>query len=86
MDTLGPINAAAPCAPDEHAVSDPDYWFSLIDEKEAGKFLDLSSRHMQGLRYRGDGPLFMRLGTRCIRYTRTHLKKYADKHLGIESI
>ena len=86
MDARGPVDDAATLSPETDAVFNSDYWFSLIDEKEAGKFLDLSSRHMQGLRYRGDGPLFMRLGTRCIRYTRTHLKKYADKHLGIESI
>jgi len=58
-----------------------DYWHSLINENEAGTFLNLTPGTMQIMRQRGDGPLFIRLSARCIRYTRTHLKKYADEHL-----
>ncbi len=58
-----------------------DYWHSLINENEAGAFLNLTPGTMQIMRQRGDGPLFIRLSARCIRYTRAHLKKYADEHL-----
>ena len=81
MDTRGPVDDAATQPPETDAVSNPDYWFSLIDEKEAGKFLDFSSRHMQGLRYRGGGPRFLRLSARCVRYRRWDLWKWAGEHL-----
>ena len=81
MDTLGPMGDTAPQPPERDSVSNPDYWFSLIDEKEAGKFLDFSSRHMQGLRYRGGGPRFLRLSARCVRYRRWDLWEWAGEHL-----
>ena len=81
MVTLGPMGDTAPQPPERDAVSNPDYWYSLIDEKEAGKFLRFSSRHMQGLRYRGGGPRFIRLSARCVRYRRWDLWKWAGEHL-----
>ncbi len=59
----------------------PDFWFPLIDEKEAAEFLDLTPRSMQAMRQRGGGPKFIRLSSRCIRYTRTLLKSWADARL-----
>ncbi len=60
--------------------SDPghDYWNALVDEKAAAEFLGLTTRSMQAMRQRGDGPRFIRMSSRCIRYTRTRLKAYAD--------
>ncbi len=81
MDTRGPVDDAATQPPETDAVSNSDYWYSLIDEKEAGKFLHFSSRHMQGLRYRGGGPRFLRLSARCVRYRRWDLWKWAGEHL-----
>ncbi len=67
-------------ASEEAAASgqDPDYWHSLINEDEAADFLDLTNRTMQAMRQRGDGPRFIRISSRCIRYTRALLKSYAD--------
>ena len=54
-----------------------DYWDALINETEAAAFLGLEPRTMQGYRYRGDGPEYVALSKRCIRYTRRWLRDYA---------
>ncbi len=56
--------------------TDPDYWHSLIDEKVAADFLDVTPRYMQAMRQRGDGPRFIRLSPRCIKYTRGWLRAH----------
>ena len=63
--------------------SDPghDYWNALVDEKAAASFLDMTPRSMQAMRQRGDGPQFIRISSRCIRYTRALLKSYADARM-----
>ncbi len=63
--------------------SDPghDYWNALVDEKVAAEFLKVTPRSMQAMRQRGGGPRFIRLSSRCIRYTRTLLKTYAAARL-----
>ena len=55
-----------------------DYWQSLINEKEAGRFLKLTDRTMQSYRHRGGGPRYIRLSSRCLRYRRIDLKAWAD--------
>ncbi len=61
--------------------SDPDYWNALINENLAAEFLGLTVRSMQSWRQRGGGPKFIRLSSRCIRYTRTLLKAWADARM-----
>ena len=69
----------APSAPDVAAqAKHPDYWHALINEKEAGAFLNLTNRAMQNMRQRGDGPRFIRLSSRCIRYRRIDLQAWAE--------
>ena len=60
--------------------SDPghDYWNALVDEKVAAKFLNVTPRSMQAMRQRGGGPQFIRISSRCIRYTRALLKAHTD--------
>ncbi len=58
-----------------------DYWNALVDEKVAASFLDMTPRSMQAMRQRGDGPRFIRISSRCIRYTRALLKAYADARM-----
>ena len=55
-----------------------DYWNALVDEKVAAEFLRVTPRSMQAMRQRGDGPRFIRMSSRCIRYTRALLKSYTD--------
>ena len=60
---------------------DLDYWNSLIDEHAAAAFSGLTHRTMQLMRQRGDGPRFVRLSARCIRYRRVDLKAWAEARL-----
>ncbi len=55
-----------------------DYWHGLIPEKVAAAFLGLTIRWMQGMRQRGDGPPYIRISSRCVRYTRIRLREYAE--------
>ena len=57
---------------------DPDYWHSLIDEKVAAAFLGLEPRTMQSFRQRGNGPKFIKISSRCLRYRRADLKTWSD--------
>jgi hypothetical protein len=58
--------------------TDPGYWHSLIDEKVAAEFLDLTPRTTQAYRQRGGGPKYIVLSSRCIKYRRIDLKAWAD--------
>lgn len=58
--------------------TDPAFWFELIDEKEAAKYLNFSIRHMQGMRYRGGGPKFVRVSSRCVKYRRWDCRKWSE--------
>ncbi len=40
----------------------------LMDQKEAAKLLDLKPRTLEVWRYLGDGPPFVRVSARCVRY------------------
>ncbi len=62
-------------------INDPAFWHELIPETEASDFLDLTPRSMQAMRQRGGGPRFIRISARCVRYTRTLLKTWADSRL-----
>ena len=75
----------APCAPDtaERAerAEDADYWYSLITERLAGEFCHLTDRAMQKYRQTGDGPRFVRISSRCIRYRRIDLRAWTESRL-----
>ncbi len=58
---------------------DPAFWHSLIREAEAARFLDYSVRTMQGMRYRGGGPRYILMSSRCIRYRRSDLREWAEQ-------
>ena len=79
MARLAPF-AEVGAAPDGPQ-TDPDYWHALIDERAAGHFLGLVERTMQAHRQRGNGPRFIALSKRCIRYRRADLKAWADNHV-----
>ncbi|WP_416896324.1 MAG: helix-turn-helix transcriptional regulator [Minwuia sp.] len=58
---------------------DPDD--ELVNVAEAAIILDLSPSHLNKMRCRGDGPKFVRLGRRAIRYRRCDLRSYAEGRL-----
>ena len=80
MDANIPSLAAAQAIP-APPEADPEYWHSLIDERTAGHFLGLVERTMQAHRQRGNGPRFIALSRRCIRYRRADLKAWADERI-----
>lgn len=61
--------------------ADLAYWNALIDEKEAGDFLDLTARTMQAMRQRGGGPRYIAISSRCIRYRRIDLRAWSEARL-----
>ena len=81
-----PVTPAAPgadSAPEQNHLKKPDqaFWYELINEKPAAKFVDLKPRTLQGYRYRGRGPPFVRLSARCVKYRRIDLLRWAEAHL-----
>ncbi len=76
------VRAAAisgpPPAPQTEA---PSFWYELIGEKSAAKFVNLSVRSIQGYRYKGGGPNFVRLSARCVKYRRCDLRKWAEARM-----
>lgn len=59
----------------------PDFWHSLINEAEAARFLGLTVRCLQGWRYKGGGPKFVRISARCIRYRRRDCREFFEARL-----
>ena len=60
---------------------DAEYWHGLINEKVAGAFLGLTDRTMQGYRRKGGGPEFIRISSRCLRYTRFKCRVWYEARL-----
>ena len=61
--------------------ADSDYWQALINEGEAAEFINQSKRTIQGYRYRGGGPPYIRLSRRCVKYRRIDLRRWAEARL-----
>ncbi len=59
----------------------PDYWHTLINEKIAGDFLGLTDRAMQKMRQIGNGPSFIWISSRCLRYRRADLRAWAEARM-----
>lgn len=77
--STGPPPAVPAAEPDP--LRDHDYWYSLINEVEAGEFIGVGARAMQAWRHRGGGPRFVHISARCIRYRRADLRDWADAKL-----
>ena len=60
---------------------DPDYWHRLIDEKAAADFIGVTDRTMQAMRQRGDGPRYVVISSRCLRYTRFGLRSWSESRM-----
>lgn len=57
------------------------FWFELIDEGPAAKFLNQSKRTLQAWRQRGGGPKFVRLSPRAVKYRRVDLRAHSEERL-----
>ena len=81
---MKPTPMAVPAGSDNPPLppdTDPDYWYGLIPESAAADFRGVTERKMQKDRQTGDGPKFIRLSSRCIRYRRIDLKADAEARM-----
>ena len=60
---------------------DSAYWFALIGEKEMAEFMDVKERTLQKWRRTGDGPPFVRLSGKCVKYRRIEGRKLSESRL-----
>ena len=67
--------------PAEIPPRDPDYLDRLINENEAATFLGYSVRSLQGWRVRGDGPHFVSVSKRSVRYRRRDLIEWSESRI-----
>ncbi len=54
---------------------------TLLTERDAADFLGVTSRCLQAWRYRGGGPKFVRISSRCIRYRQSDLREWTEARL-----
>ena len=62
-----------------------DFWYSLITEADAARFLNLSVHTLRAYRSRGGGPSYVRISSRCIRYRRSGLRDWAEMRIRIST-
>lgn len=60
--------------PQPTAVQAPEPAAEYLNTKDAAKLLGISTKGLEGLRARGDGPKYIRIG-KAIRYRRSDLAK-----------
>lgn len=53
----------------------------LLTEAEAAERLGFTPRFLQNRRYRGDGPAFVRVSARAVRYRPEDLEEWAEDRL-----
>lgn len=53
----------------------------LVSEKEAAQFLGFTIRFLQARRVRGNGPRFVKISSRAIRYRVSDLKEWVEGKL-----
>ena len=51
---------------------------NLKDETEASQYLKVAVRTLRNWRWRGEGPQFVRLGKRCVRYRQGDLEAFLE--------
>lgn len=53
----------------------------LLDEREAADLIGLTPRFMQSRRSQGDGPPYVKISSRCIRYRPEDLRQWAAERI-----
>jgi predicted DNA-binding transcriptional regulator AlpA len=53
----------------------------LLTEAEAARSIGFTERFLQNRRHRGDGPPFVRVSARAVRYRPQDLEQWAEKRL-----
>ncbi len=62
-----------------------DYFNELLKEEDAADFLGVSVRTLQGWRFKGGGPKFIKISHRAIRYRRKDLIEWIDGKVRIST-
>lgn len=69
--------------PDQHnagqIVPDNSSNNRLLNEKEIAEQLNVTPSCLQAWRYRGDGPPFIKISSRCVRYQSIDLQVWIDQ-------
>ena len=81
MKATAPLPESAPGSP-ESLNLDPD---ALASEQLAAGFLGVTPRALQKWRMTGDGPRYVRISSRCVRYRRRDLVEWAQAHLKVST-
>lgn len=53
----------------------------LMTERQAADYLQVTTRTTQAWRYRGGGPKFVRISSRCVRYRKTDLDAWIAERI-----
>jgi hypothetical protein len=51
---------------------------ALMDEVAGAAFLGLTRRALQNFRLNGKGPVFVKIGARCVRYRKKNLMEWSE--------
>ncbi|MFC1628425.1 helix-turn-helix transcriptional regulator [Gemmatimonadota bacterium] len=54
---------------------------TLLTEVQAAEYLHLTPRFFQARRQKGNGPRYVRISSRCIRYRKADLDDFIENHL-----
>lgn len=65
--------------PTIEALAAPRFENTLLTERQAAESLSLSVRTLQGWRVSGGGPLFVKLGGRCVRYRVRDIERWIEE-------
>lgn len=60
--------------------------YKQLDTEASAKFLDVTPRKMEKMRQFGDGPKFVRVSKKCVRYRVKDLIEYQELHLQSNTI
>lgn len=65
----------------DHPALDAEYWYALIDEKAMAEFLGVTHRSLQKWRQTGEGPKYVAISARCVKYRRVDGREYSEARL-----
>jgi predicted DNA-binding transcriptional regulator AlpA len=54
---------------------------TLMDSEQAAKVLNLSKRTLEAFRVRGNGPKYVKISARCVRYRLDDLNKWINERI-----